>query len=1065
MKKDYISYFKHELSLLNPEQKRAVEDIEGPMLVIAGPGTGKTQILAARIGKILYETDTHAGNILCLTYTDAGTIAMRRRLLQFIGPEAYKVNIHTFHAFCNMVILENQAYFGIRDLQIISELQLTMLLEELIDNFSVGHLLRRNSGDIYYDKPHLKNLFSTMKRYGWEPDYIKKKIDEYLDELINNEEYQYKRNTKTHQKGSPNQKYEKIKQSFKRTIAAVDEYKNFQKLMNEKSLYDYDDMIRWVLQAFQENENLRADYQERFLYILVDEYQDTSGSQNQLLDILASYWDNPNIFVVGDDDQSIYSFQGANVDYINNFRKKYSPHLKVVLLRNNYRSTQAILDMSKALINHNKKRLINEMKGLDKNLIASNERYKNSTVSPIITEYYNPTHEEWGIIKKIEQLYSAGQKLSQIAVIYRKHKQVENIVNALQKRNIPLNIRKKTNILTLPVIQNLVTLLNYLYQEHKEPDSGEHLLFEIMHFNFWGIPHSDIVAISHECSKGKDISYKSWRSLMASNDGMSRLGLTNTEAITALHQNLCYWSEQLPNVTVQTLFEKILTRSGLLDFIMRSNDRDELLQAVTTFFDFIKEESSRQFQYKLSDLIETLNLMKNYSIELELNQYLYAENGVNFVSAHSSKGLEFEYVFLIGATSNQWEKSKAGNTDFKLPPNLIKDREFDESENLIKHANDEKIEKEKEKPSHTDDKREEERRLFYVALTRAKEHLFISYPACDNTGKALESSAFVEEIKDSGIPIVEKKHFSDEEILTYQAENLITYERPPLHLMDKNFIDEKLKNYRMSVTQLNKYLKCPLTFYFENIVMVPSARTESMGFGNAVHYALQKFFDEASKNKTLPPPTLLKDAFIRGMEIYQSHFTEKEYNRRVEQAIYFFPKYYEVYKDKWTLNVITEYRILHAETAGVPITGMIDKIEFLGNNKINVVDYKTGRPENAMKKLKGPSDSDPNGGDYWRQIVFYKLLLESDYKLDVEMISGEIDFVELEKKSDSFVKEKIVVTPKDMEIVKNQIRTTYQKIMNHEFLNGCNADDCYWCNFVNKNFSLDKLVIHNEDEQ
>jgi DNA helicase-2/ATP-dependent DNA helicase PcrA len=158
--------FSKYYNALNPEQKRAVDTIEGPVMVIAGPGTGKTQILGARIGKILLETDTDPQNILCLTYTDAGAIAMRRRLISFIGPDAYKVNIHTFHAFCNEIIQDNLSLFEKNSLDPISELEQIQLLRELVDEFPQNHPLKRYRSDAYYEVKNLRSLFSTMTREG-----------------------------------------------------------------------------------------------------------------------------------------------------------------------------------------------------------------------------------------------------------------------------------------------------------------------------------------------------------------------------------------------------------------------------------------------------------------------------------------------------------------------------------------------------------------------------------------------------------------------------------------------------------------------------------------------------------------------------------------------------------------------------------------------------------------------------------------------------------------------------------------------------------------------------------
>src|ERR1700742_1512788 len=186
-------HFDEEYQKLNEQQRLAVNTTEGPVMVIAGPGTGKTQILAARIGKILLETDATPQNILCLTYTDAGTIAMRRRLLSFIGPDAYKVNIHTFHSFCNDIIQENLSLFEKTALDPISDLERIQLFKTLIDGFPKNHPLKRYRGDVYFEVNNLQQLFSAMKREGWTPAFIDQKIDDYLNDLPNREEFIYQR--------------------------------------------------------------------------------------------------------------------------------------------------------------------------------------------------------------------------------------------------------------------------------------------------------------------------------------------------------------------------------------------------------------------------------------------------------------------------------------------------------------------------------------------------------------------------------------------------------------------------------------------------------------------------------------------------------------------------------------------------------------------------------------------------------------------------------------------------------------------------------------------------------
>jgi len=253
-----LKKYHHEYQKLNEKQRQAVDTIEGPVMVIAGPGTGKTQILAARIGKILLETDALPQNILCLTYTDAGAIAMRKRLLQFIGPDSYKVNIYTFHGFCNDVIQQNLSLFEKSVLNPVSELESIQLYKTLIDNLPKNNLLKRYRGDVYYEIKNLRSLFSTMKREGWTPEYIVSCIDQYLEKIKDKEEFKYKKGSKISGKnaGDYNSKYYEEIGRMEKLCTAVNEFNHLQELMKQRGLYDFDDMINWVINVFKENENL-----------------------------------------------------------------------------------------------------------------------------------------------------------------------------------------------------------------------------------------------------------------------------------------------------------------------------------------------------------------------------------------------------------------------------------------------------------------------------------------------------------------------------------------------------------------------------------------------------------------------------------------------------------------------------------------------------------------------------------------------------------------------------------------------------------------------------------------
>jgi DNA helicase-2/ATP-dependent DNA helicase PcrA len=444
---------------LNAQQKLAVDTIDGPVMVIAGPGTGKTQILGARIGKILLETDTAPENILCLTYTDAGAIAMRKRLVGFIGASAYKVNIATFHSFCNDIIQDNLYLFEKPSLDPISELEKIELLKKLIDQFDKNNPLKRYRGDVYYEMNNLSRLFSAMKKEGWTSTYLVEQINRYITEIPTRDEFVYRRKYKQFEAGSLKQglvdaaleKMEKLK-------AAVLAFDVYQALMKSHSRYDFDDMINWVITAFKENKNLLAQYQEKYLYILVDEYQDTSGTQNELVQLLVNYWEQPNLFVVGDDDQSIFRFQGANVENMLHYQKQYHEAITTIVLENNYRSTQPILNASTLLINNNQERLINKMEGLSKNLIASLPENKNIDLLPSIESYNDPQEEMIAIAEKINQLIQAGTQPKDIAVLYKENKYGEEIAHFLQQKNIPLFSKRTANLFDQVLIQQIIRI-------------------------------------------------------------------------------------------------------------------------------------------------------------------------------------------------------------------------------------------------------------------------------------------------------------------------------------------------------------------------------------------------------------------------------------------------------------------------------------------------------------------------------------------------------------------------------------------------------------------------------
>jgi len=1033
----YELAFTEAINKLNPAQRQAVENIEGPVLVIAGPGTGKTQILATRIGKILQQTDTPAHSILCLTYTDTGRMEMRTRLFNLIGPAAYRVNIHTFHSFCNEVIQDNLGYFGRQNLEAISELEEIELYKDLLNNLPVDSLLKRFKGDVNYEIPKVKNLFSLIKKEYWSLDFLNKKIDTYLSELPSKDGFFYKRNYKQFKAGEPNQgKIEEESEYMEKVREAINLYPKYEKMMRERARYTFDDMILWVLKAFAENNNILLNYQERYLYFLVDEFQDTSGSQKQLLQHLISYWESPNVFIVGDDDQSIFSFQDANVKNIRDFANEYSKGLHKVVLVENYRSTQNVLDAAKILIEHNEERIINDDDSLNKNLVASKSGLKDLNIPPQIIEYPNPANEAICVAYKIEELISKEKiKPSDIAVIYRNHKQVEDLVNYLEKKNISYNMKRNVNLLELPFVKRILTILEYVNEEISTEFSGDLKLFKILHFNFFNIPSIDIAKLNVEVNQ-KNFRSRSekihLREAIGEQKGNAMPNLFSAEETGELKKISTVFEELIKKTyneeTLQVFFETVVRELGILNYIINSPDKNWLMEVLTALFSFIKTESHKNPSLDLLRLIEMLKTMKNERIRLPLDKVSSSSDGVNLVTAHGSKGTEYEYVFLIGCNKNTWDDKKSSSQyEFRLPDNLSDDK-------------------------YIADELEEARRLFYVAMTRAKTHLSISYSVMDNENKnkVLERSAFVGEIIE-GTGIAEKKEKAEENTLVEYLELQYTAKAiPQIELIDKNYLNSLLENYSLSVTHLNNYLECPIKFYYQNLIRVPAAKGESMAFGSAIHSTLQSLFEKMIKNANIFPSKeeMLED-FKWNMKRNKESFTQEQYKRKMEYGDKILPPYYDYYITKWNKIVIVERNIRNVEVNGIPLNGKLDKIEFNGN-QVNVVDYKTGSYERAKIKLKSPTEDKPIGGDYWRQAVFYKILLDNQHTNNWNAVSSEFDFVEPVK--GEYKTEKIIIKKEDIAIVLEQITDTWQKIQNHEFSKGCEKDDCEWCNFVKENY-------------
>jgi DNA helicase-2/ATP-dependent DNA helicase PcrA len=283
--------------------------------------------------------------------------------------------------------------------------------------------------------------------------------------------------------------------------------------------------------------------------------------------------------------------------------------------------------------------------------------------------------------------------------------------------------------------------------------------------------------------------------------------------------------------------------------------------------------------------------------------------------------------------------------------------------------------------------------------------------------------------------------------------------------MDTDIIDKSLEKFSMNVTALNNYLKCPLEFYYKNLIRIPSPKNETLEFGSGIHYALEMFFSRMKNdpNNNFPTLEVLKDDFINYLYKHRESFTKKEFERRMEYGKEILEKYYQEKINQLSKIVSIEKNIRNVVVDGIPLKGKIDKMEFDGTN-VNIVDYKTGDPEKGMEKFKNPEKQPPYGGDYWRQAVFYKLLVDNNENGKYRVVSTEFDFVEPNKKK-QITSKKVLIEEQDIIEVREQIKYAWDKIQARDFYTGCGKADCHWCNFVKTNkLAISEIEVDTEEQ-
>lgn len=968
--------FEEAYQRLNKAQKEAVDTIEGPVLVAAGPGTGKTQILALRIANILLKTDTKPENILAITFTESGVSAMRRRLAEIIGTPAYAVAINTFHGFCNDIIKEEPESFpNIIGATNITDVDQIRILEEILTTEKLSDLVTPN--DRFYYLRAILSAINELKREGVAVKKFQEEIEQSFRVFESTSDLYH---DKGKYAGQMKTKYADELKRLKKNQELGIVYEAYQAKLREEKHYDYTDMISEVTLVLAEDKELLLKLQEQYQYILVDEHQDTNNAQNKVIELLASYFDVPNLFVVGDDKQAIYRFQGASLENFLYFREKY-PELKLIVLEENYRSSQMILDMADSLLSGDKKLLA---KGGH-----SDEPIK-------IGEFSSLQVEEYFLAQDISDKIKKGVPPEQIAVFYRDNKDVFALAKALEQAGVPVAIESEQDILSDVDLRKLITIFRAV-----ERVGDEKLFAETLHINFFNFPPLEVYRLIQDAYKKK----------------VSIFDLAKSNPIfSAWHDKFMVFTSVAKNDGLTDCFEQIVRESGFLNYLLSKPETVEKVDKLNSLFDEAKGLIERHKDGKLSDFIAYLDLLVEHNILLKKSLGAAVTKRVRLMTAHRSKGLEFDHVYIVYAYDGHWGNKKKRDL-IKLPRHI-----FSLAGNVA---------------SDDEDTNDDERRLFYVALTRARKTVTITYSRLNENKRELLPSQFIGELN---LNLIDKINVSSYEQAFAEHREVVFAPRVSrsASVQDKEFVRALFLERGLAVTHLNNYLKCPWNYFYTNLLRLPKALEPHLMFGTAMHGALEDFFKKLAKGEEVDKAYLITR--------FEDHLSKqplmaRDYGSLLERGERDLGGYYEHWQGKWRTRVLTEFNIPGVLlTPEIRLTGKVDKLEFLNDkNEVNVVDYKTGKPKSRGYVEGSTKNSE---GDIKRQIVFYKLLLDSTkYK----MVSATVDFVEPDAKG-KYKQENFTVMNQEEEELVDLIKQVSAEILNLDFWNKkCNDPKCEFC--------------------
>ncbi len=1021
-----MTNFKRFYNELNSDQKRVVDMLEGPLLVLAGPGTGKTQLLSVRAANIIQKKKALPENILILTYTNAASKTMKERLAKTVGLSGYDVEVGTFHSFANSIILDSEeAANYIQERIQITDIEKVKAIEYILDH-TEGILDIRPFNAPYSYADELQKRISELKREGVSPqeflDYVKRLAPDgvYIEE---------KHIPRIKALAIIYSQYEKLKEGKNRLI------------FDSRGRYDFDDMIMIATEALNKEPDLKKKYQGRFKYIMVDEFQDTNGAQLKFLFSLIE--ENPNLCCVGDDDQAIYRFQGASIGNFKTLKERF-PDLLVVSLKDNYRSAREIIELSSKLISE----------------IPSEERAGEKDLRPVrdfrkkLIEYWEFTTEEEElnfIVEKIgefkkeietsKELTSEEKKrpYNNIAILVRKRDLILKVIDKFQQAGIPYATDGKEDIRPEKRVKQMLDVLELASLAPENLEEKDMALYKVLIADYFEIPYSDTLRLlGYVRAKKKTNHQTTLLSEFLNNfeKVAKEINFENSAALVNANRTISQLLTDAQFKPVHTILMSYVKDAGIDRYILREYDKNEVirireLRALSSFINMVKDSDFSNPAIGLKDFIDELRIRNEHDMPIQGELVTLTQDGVRIFTVHGSKGQEFHSVIIPFCLQDKSWPIKVRQDIIPLPPELYK------TTGPI-------IEKERLKELNYYD----ETRLFYVAMSRTKCNLlFTATPQED-----VISSSYIHRL---GLERKIQGAEAEERILLKSIEK--AKEEDPI-IGSEAVLKDLVRDLALNPTSLNNYLVCRRLFFYDNVLMLPGAKKQSLIFGNAVHSALENIYRVFIQTDIFPDYQFFKERFLEALRFQGP---EKAVELRCIEQFEALNNFFKKISSNPIKPIGLENR-MPVNIDGILFTGKYDKLEMEDEKKglVRVIDYKTGQPNRHAKGIfECRSLEDEACDEYLRQIVCYKLLFERDktQRKGLRVSHGVLVFVEPAKtdtrkyniKKGEPTEFKIEITEDLVDEMTSIIKNTYANIqkLHFEKLPERDRDKCGVCDF------------------